>query len=65
MTTGIYANAMAAAHPGAWTPAVVMGNQNGGTSTGAQAIIDMFAVKTAKDLGIDMSVAGKANTGKK
>jgi regulator of protease activity HflC (stomatin/prohibitin superfamily) len=61
---GFYANAIQTAHPGAWTPTVVMG-ANGGSGGGAQALVDMFTAKTAKELGIDMSVAGKAATGKK
>ena len=65
IVNGYYAEAIKSAHPGAWPPAVIMGSgtsQNGG---GAQSLIDMFTAKTARDLGIDMSVAGKAATGKK
>ena len=62
-----YAEAIRHAAPGAWTPAVVMNNSgtSGGTTNGAQALMDMFAVKTAKQLGIDMTVTGAAQTAKK
>jgi hypothetical protein len=59
-----YADSIAKAQPGAWTPAVVMGS-GGSTQGGAQSLIDMFAAKTARELGIDMSVAGKGATAKK
>ena len=59
-----YAEAIKSAQPGAWTPAVVMG-QSGGTQGGAQALIDMFSAKAARELGIDMSVAGKGATAAK
>lgn len=59
-----YADAIKTAQPGAWTPAVVMGS-GGSTQGGAQALMDMFAAKTARELGIDMSVAGKGATAKK
>jgi hypothetical protein len=59
-----YATAIEKAAPGAWTPTVQMGSVGNGT-TGAQALMEMFAAKTARDLGIDLSVAGKAATAKK
>lgn len=62
---GFYANAIQTAQPGAWTPAFVMGSGSGNSGTGAQALVDLFTAKAARDLGIDMSVAGKAATGKK
>lgn len=60
-----YAEAIKSAQPGAWTPAVIMGANTGGSANGAQALMDMFAAKTARDLGIDMSVAGKSATAAK
>lgn len=60
---GQYAEAIKGAQPGAWTPAVSMG-QGASTGGGAQALIDMFAAKTARELGIDMSIAGKNATAK-
>ena len=58
-----YAEAIKTAQPGAWTPSVVMGSSgSAGTGTNASTLIDLFTAKTARDLGIDMSVAGKAAT---
>lgn len=57
-----YATAIENANPGAWTPSVVMGQGAGGTGAGASALIDLFAAKTARDLGIDMTVQGKGAT---
>jgi hypothetical protein len=60
-----YAAAIAKATPGAWTPQVVMaGSGTNGGST-ASNLIDLFTAKTARDLGIDMAVSGKAATAKK
>jgi trimethylamine:corrinoid methyltransferase-like protein len=42
-----------------------MGASAGGTNSGAQALMDMFAAKTARELGIDMRVGGAAATAKK
>lgn len=58
-----YANAIEKAQPGAWVPTVQMGqgaSTGGGSST---ALIDMLTAKTAKDLGVDMSVV-RGNTKK-
>ena len=58
-----YAEAIKAAQPGAWTPSVVMGNSGAaGSGTNASTLIDLFTAKTARDLGIDMAVSGKAAT---
>jgi regulator of protease activity HflC (stomatin/prohibitin superfamily) len=57
-----------AKYQGAQVPQVVFGNgsgQNGNAVTSAQNIMDMFAVKTARELGVDYGVAGKGNTAKK
>lgn len=62
---GFYANAIQTAQPGAWTPAFVMGSTGGNNGTGAQALVDLFTAKAARDLGIDMSVSGKGATTKK
>ena len=59
-----YADAIKSAAPGAWTPAVVMGGA-GGSTNGAQALMEMFSAKTARDLGIDLQAQGAAKTGKK
>ncbi len=51
-------------YQGAWVPSVVMGQREGSGGNGAQAMIDMLSAKTAKELGMDMSV-NKGNVGKK
>jgi hypothetical protein len=61
---GFYANAIQTANPGAWTPAVVMGG-SGNSANGASALVDLFTAKAAKDLGIDLQAAGKAQTAKR
>lgn len=52
-------------YQGNWVPGVVMGNGGAGAGNGAQAMMEMLTVKAAKDLGLDMSIAGKGQTGKK
>jgi SPFH domain / Band 7 family len=47
---------------GQWVPSVVMGN--GGTSNGAQSLVDMLSAKTARELALDMSMKGSAATSK-
>lgn len=54
---GLYAAAIGQ-HAGAWVPSVVMGSGGAGTATSAQALIDLFTVKTARDLQLDPGVAG-------
>lgn len=54
----MYATAIEKAAPGAWSPSVVMGGAgqtNGGMN--ASTLVDLMTAKTAKDLGVDMSVA--------
>lgn len=53
-----------AKYQGAWVPAVVMGNSTAGTQAGggAQTLIDLLTTKTAKDLGLDMSIQGRGAT---
>lgn len=51
-------------YQGAWVPSVVMGNNAGQSGNGAQALVEMLTAKTARELGIDMSVT-KGNTTKK
>ena len=55
-----YAEAIAK-YQGDWVPKVVMGN-SGTTRNGAQDMIDLLSVKTAKELGLDMTVSGSGNT---
>lgn len=55
----LYADAIKSAAPGAWSPSVVMGSSgqgNGGQN--ASNLVDLMTAKTAKDLGVDMSVKG-------
>lgn len=55
-----YAEAIAN-YKGNWVPGVVMG-QSGSKGSGAQDMIDLLSVKTAKELGLDMSLSGAGNT---
>lgn len=53
---------------GQMVPSVVMGgngNNNGSAVTNAQTFMELMTVKTAKDLGLDMSIQGRGNTTKK
>lgn len=56
-----YAEAMGN-YQGAWVPSVVMGNSAAG-GNGAAALVEMLTAKTARELGIDMSVT-KGKTAK-
>ena len=56
-----YAEAIAQ-YKGDWVPKVIMGQSSGGKGNGAQDMIDLLSVKTAKELGLDMSVSGAGNT---
>lgn len=47
-------------YQGAWVPSVVMG-QGGQSGNGANALVEMLTAKTARELGVDMSVT-KGNT---
>jgi len=59
-----YATAIEKAQPGAWSPAVQMGQ--GGASAGSRAteLVDLMTAKTAKELGIDMGVVRGATAKK-
>jgi hypothetical protein len=59
-----YADAIAKAQPGAWAPAVQMGA--GGKDGGSRAtdLVDLLTAKTAKELGVDMSVVRGATAKK-
>lgn len=61
----MYADAMAKAQPGAWSPQVVMGGGAGGNAgTNATNLVDLLTAKTARELGVDLSVKGAAQTKK-
>jgi regulator of protease activity HflC (stomatin/prohibitin superfamily) len=53
-------------YSGNWVPQIVTGNSNANQAgSGAQQMIDLLSIKAAKDLGIDMSIQGAANTAKR
>jgi regulator of protease activity HflC (stomatin/prohibitin superfamily) len=61
----LYAEAMAKAQPGAWSPQVVMGGSAGGNAgSNATNLVDLLTAKTARELGVDLSVKGTAQTKK-
>lgn len=49
-------------YKGAWVPQIVTGGAGGMAGSGAQQMIDLLSVKAAKDLGINMSIEGAAQT---
>lgn len=54
-----YAGAIAK-YNGQWVPTVVMGGSGSQASgNGAQALVDMLTAKTARDLGLDLSITKK------
>lgn len=56
----------ASEYSGNWVPQVSMGGASGGTANGAQDLMDLLTVKTARDLSLEMSVpAGSNNNGGK
>jgi len=59
----MYATAIAT-YQGAWVPAIVMGGSNGAgqVASGANTLVDLLTVKTAKDLGLDLSLSGRDRT---
>lgn len=59
-----YADAMAKAQPGAWAPAVQMGGDSKSGASNAANMIDLLTAKTARELGLDLSVKGTAATKK-
>lgn len=54
-----------ATYQGQWVPSVVMGKSDQQSGNGAQAMVDMLTIKTAKDLGLDMRISGASQTVKK
>lgn len=60
----LYAESIAK-YGGNWVPQVMMGPNSGGasqgTSNGAQALIDLFTAKTARDLSLDLSMPSGRN----
>ncbi len=43
-------------HQGSWVPSVVMGGNGTNASAGAQQLMEMFSLKAARDLALDMSL---------
>lgn len=60
-----FADAIKNAQPGAWVPVVNMEGGSGKGGNSAQTLMDLFAAKTAKDMGVDLQAAGAAKTSKK
>lgn len=62
----MYADAMAKAQPGAWSPQIVMGGSNGQGNGGTNStnLIDLLTAKTARELGVDLRVKGADQTKK-
>jgi|ADurb_H2B_03_Slu_FD_contig_51_209397_length_1472_multi_6_in_0_out_0_1 regulator of protease activity HflC (stomatin/prohibitin superfamily) len=61
----LYADAIKSAQPGAWSPSIVMGG--GGQANGGQNaanLVELMTAKTAKELGVDLSVRAGAATKK-
>ena len=58
-----YATAMKE-YKGQWVPNVVMGGGQGKNVNAAQSLLDLFMVKTARDLSLDMSIP-QGKTGKR
>ena len=57
----LYADAIKSAQPGAWSPSIVMGG--GGQANGGQNasnLVELMTAKTAKELGLDLSVRSGA-----
>lgn len=57
----LYADAIKSAQPGAWSPSIVMGG--GGQANGGQNaanLVELMTAKTAKELGVDLSVRAGA-----
>lgn len=52
-------------YQGQWVPSVVMGGSDSSKQSGAQNMIDMLSVKTAKELALDLSMSGKEQTVKR
>lgn len=61
--SGMYAKAMGE-YKGAWVPTTVMGAGQSGTINGASQLVELLTAKTARDLGVDMSVTGRSATTK-
>lgn len=59
-----YASAIEKAQPGAWSPVVQMGEQNGKNGDSASTLVSLFTAKAAKDLGLDLTIPQGATSKK-
>lgn len=60
----LYADAIKL-HQGPWVPSIVMGGSNSSGNVpggGALPLIDLLTAKTAKELGLDLAIAGQKQT---
>ena len=57
---GMYADAIQKAQPGAWSPVVAMGSSQSSGGSNATTLVDLLTAKTAKELGVDLSVKAGA-----
>jgi len=57
----MYATAMEK-YTGDWVPKIYTGAGGGGANNAANQLITLLSAKTAKDLGLDMSMTGRAQT---
>lgn len=48
-------------YQGNWVPGVVMGGGQNGTASGAQDLVNLLTAKTARELGLDLSVTKGVN----
>ena len=62
---GYWADAIAKAQPGAWSPVVQMSKGSGVDGSSAQSFVELMTAQKARELGIDMKVPGAAATVKK
>lgn len=60
----MYAGAIKDAQPGAWSPSVNMGADGKSAATNATQLVDLMTARTARELGVDMTVKGGAATRK-
>ena len=58
----VYADAIAKAQPGAWSPAVQMGSDGKSGGMNASNLVDLMTAKTAREIGVDLTVKGSSAT---
>ena len=60
----MYAEAIAKAQPGAWSSTVNMGSDGKSGGVNATNLVDLMTAKTAREIGVDLSVKGSSATKK-